>query len=209
MPESKCSICRRAGDKLFLRGDRCLSPKCALLRRNSPPGPKGKRRFAAVSEYGKELKEKQMLKFWYGLREKQFSKYVKKALARRKLVNNIDLYLSSLLEKRLDNVVFRLGFGVSRKQARKMVSHNHFLVNGKRCNLPSYEVKKGDVISVKPLSLKKTAFQNILISIKKYQQPGWLELNKEKLEGKVLRDPTEEEINIPVEIPIILEFYSR
>jgi len=205
----KCSICRRAGEKLFLRGERCLSPKCTLVKRNTPPGKHGKRRSRGVSEYSRELREKQKLKFWYGLREKQFKKYVKTALAKRKTVEDIDLFLASKLESRLDNIVFKLGLASSRIQARKLITQKHFLVNGKNCNIPSFEVKKGDTISVKPNSLKKKIFQNLNLTIKKYQPPTWLELNKEKLEGKKLREPIMEEINLPVEIPMVLEFYSR
>lgn len=209
MTESKCSICRRVGEKLFLRGEKCLSPKCTLVKRNTPPGKHGKRRIGRASEYGRELREKQKLKFWYGLRERQFKKYVKEALSKRKILVDIDLFLASKLESRLDNIVFKLGLASSRKQARKLITQKHFLVNGKNCDIPSFEVKKGDVISVKANSLKKKIFQNLNLTIKKYQPPVWLELNKEKLEGKILREPTIEELNVPAEIPMVLEFYSR
>ncbi len=209
MENSKCSICRRAGEKLFLRGERCLSPKCTLVKRNTPPGRHGKRRKGGVSEYSRELREKQKLKFWYGLRERQFKKYVKTALAKRKTVEDIDLFLANKLESRLDNIVFKLGLASSKVQARKLITQKHFLVNSKNCNIPSLEVKKGNTISVKPNSLKKKIFQNLNLTIKKYQPPAWLELNKEKLEGKKIREPTMEEINLPVEIPMVLEFYSR
>ncbi len=205
----KCSICRRAGEKLFLRGERCLSPKCTLVKRNTPPGKQGKRRRGGVSEYSRELREKQKFKFWYGLRERQFKKYVKEAMAKRKTVKDIDFFLANKLESRLDNIVFKLGLASSRTQARKLITQKHFLVNGKKCDIPSFEVKKEDVISVKPINLKKKIFQNLILTIKKYQPPAWLELNKEKLEGKKLREPIMEEINLPVEIPMVLEFYSR
>jgi small subunit ribosomal protein S4 len=206
---SKCKICRRVGQKLFLKGERCSTPKCPMVKRSYPPGKKGKRRPSRLSEYGKEFREKQKLKFWYGLRERQFKKYVKDILAKRKKTEDIDLLLIRRLESRLDNVIFRLGLAASRKQARKLITQKHFLVNGKPVNFPSFEVKKGDVISVKPKSLKKIIFQNLNLTLKKYQPPAWLELNKEKLEGKVIGEPSLEEINIPVEIPMILEFYSR
>ena len=210
MDNAKCKKCRRAGDKLFLRGDRCLSQKCALIRRNSAPGPQGKKKkFGGLSEYGKQLKEKQKLKFWYGLREKQFKNYFKEALSKRKQLEDIDLHLGQKLESRLDNIIFRFGFASSRIQARELLNHGHFFLNGKRCNIPSIQTKKGDVVCVKPISFKKKYFQNLLPLIKKYQVPSWLELDKEKLEGKILRMPQLEEINLPVELSIILEFYSR
>lgn len=209
MAESKCSICRRAGEKLFLRGERCFSQKCALVKRNTPPGRQKKRRGGGASEYSRELREKQKLKFWYGLREKQFRKYVKMTLAKRKILKDINLFLVSKLESRLDNVIFKLGLASSRTQARKLITQKHFLVNNRNCDIPSLEIKKGDMVSVKQNSFKKKIFQNLILTIKKYQPPAWLELDKEKLEGKILREPTMEEINIPVEIPMILEFYSK
>lgn len=180
-----------------------------MIKRDTPPGQRSKKRRASFSEYGKELKEKQKLKFWYGLRERQFKKYVKEVLSKRKKGEDINLLLVKKLESRLDNVVFGLGLSASKKQARKLITQKHFLINGKNCNSPSFEVKTGDTISIKPNSLKKTFFQNLKLNLKKYQPSAWLELNREKLEGKVLRQPTLEEINIPAEIPMILEFYSR
>lgn len=209
MEGSKCKICRRAGIKLFLRGERCFSPKCAMVKKPYAPGQKRKKRARAISEYGKELKEKQRLKEWYNLRERQFRKYVKDALRKKgKAEDTADLLIKSL-ESRLDNVVFRLGFASSRAQARQLVSHSHFLINGKPVNIPSYQVKKNDIIKLKPKSSKKNAFQNISAKLKKQKMSNWLNLDAEKFEGKVTGSPSFKEAAPPVEISSIFEFYSR
>lgn len=209
MINSKCKICRRLGVKLFLKGEKCLSPKCPMVRKPYPPGQKGKRKLKALSEYGKELKEKQKLKNWYNLRENQFRKYVKETLAKRGKVEDATSLLIKTLESRLDNVVFRLGFASSRSQARQLVSHSHFLVNGKVINIPAYQVKKGDKIIIQAAARKKNIFQNLPTLLKKYKAPAWLELNIEKLEGKVIGEPSLEEAAPPVEISAIFEYYSR
>jgi small subunit ribosomal protein S4 len=208
MQDSKCKICRRLGVKLFLKGEKCLSPKCPMVKKPYPPGQKRKRRVRALSEYGKELREKQKLKNWYNLKEGQFRKYVEKALGLRKKEDSATLLIKTL-ESRLDNVVFRLGFSPSRTQARQLISHRHFLVNSRLINIPSYQVKKGDKISIKPSSRKKNIFQNLLTSLKKHKTSSWLELSPEKLEGKVIGEPTLEEAVPPVEISAIFEYYSR
>jgi len=209
MITSKCKICRRLGVKLFLKGERCLSPKCEITKKPYPPGMRGKRRKAPLSEYGKELREKQKLKNWYNLREAQFKKYVKEILRKRSRVEDAGSLLIKKLEMRLDNVVFRLGFASSRIQARQFVLHGHFLVNDKIMKIPSHEVKKDDKINIKPNSAKKTAFKNFSTLLKKHQPPSWLELNKEKLEGKVIDSPKLEEVVPPAEISSIFEYYSR
>lgn len=209
MMNSKCKKCRRLGVKLFLKGEKCLSPKCPMVRRAYPPGQKGKRRPTPLSEYGKELRESQKLKNWYNLKERQFKNYVKQVLAKRAKVEDTAQILIKILETRLDNVIFRLGLANSRAQARQLVSHGHFLVNGKSIDIPSYQVKKGDIISVKPQKIKKANFQNLKNLLKKYKTPSWLELNPEKLEGKVIGLPTLEEAAPPVEISAIFEYYSR
>ena len=209
MVEAKCKICRRAGTKLFLKGEKCLSPKCPMVRRPYPPGQKGKRRPTPLSEYGKQLREIQKLKSWYNLRERQFKKYVKEVLAKRGKVEDLGEILIRLLEKRLDNVIFRLGFATSRAQARQLVNHGHFLVNKRSVNIPSYQVRKGDVISIKPQKAKKANFQNLKNLLKKHNLPSWLKLDLEKLEGKVIGEPTLEEAAPPVEISSIFEYYSR
>jgi len=209
MRDEKCKICRREGIKLFLKGQRCLTAKCPMVKRPYPPGQKRKRRKGPPSEYGKELSEKQKLKFLYNLSERQFKNYIHKTLKRRGKTEDLADFLIQTLESRLDNVVFRLGFTLSRPQARQLVSHNFFLVNKKPMNLPSYQVKIGEVISVKSQKLKKNILKNIENLIKKYKPPTWLELNVEKLEGKVVGKPTLEQVAPPVEISAIFEFYSR
>jgi small subunit ribosomal protein S4 len=180
-----------------------------MVKKPYPPGQRGKRRRRALLEYGKELKEKQKLKNWYNLRERQFRKYVSQALAARGKVEDAAAELIKTLEKRLDNVVFRLGFAVSREQARQMVSHSHFSVNGRAINVPSYSVKKGDLIKVKAGSASKNLFKNIRQSLKKHEPPTWLKLNHQNLEGKVLGEPNFEEAAPPAEISAIFEYYSR
>jgi small subunit ribosomal protein S4 len=212
--EDKCKICRRLNRKLFLKGERCFSPKCAMVRKPYPPGVKGKRRTSALSEYGKELREKQKLKRWYNLSEKQFKKYVKEVLEKAhkrtaKSTEDAAEVLIRRLESRLDNVIWRLGWAASRNQARQMVSHGHFLVDRKPVNIPSFEVKKGSKISIRPGSKKKAIFENLLSVLKKHQPPSWLELDKEKLEGRVIGLPSLEETAPPAEISSIFEFYSK
>jgi small subunit ribosomal protein S4 len=197
------------GVKLFLKGEKCLSPKCPMVRKPYPPGEKGKRRTKAPSEYGKELKEKQKLRNWYNLKEKQFRKYVKEVLEARGRVGDADTLLIRALESRLDNVVFRLGFVPSRLLAGQLVSHRHILVNGRPVNVSSYQVRKGDKISIKPSSAKKNIFKNLPTILKRHKAPSWLRLNVEKLEGEVVAQPSLEEAAPPVEISAIFEFYSR
>ncbi len=209
MKNSKCKICRRLGAKLFLKGDRCLSSKCAMVKKPYSPGPKSKKTRRNISEYAKELREKQKLKNWYNLREKQFKNYVKEVLGKRGKVEDAGALLIKKLESRLDNVIFRLGFANSRAKAKQLVSHNHFLVNGKKIDVPSYQVRKGDLIKLTPKSFKKPAFQNLAAFLKKYKPPSWLELDNEKLEGKVIAEPKFEEVAPPAEASSIFEFYSR
>lgn len=155
------------------------------------------------------MKEKQKLKEWYNLRERQFRKYVGKALAYRGKTEDAGNLLIKILESRLDNVVFRLGIAVSRAQAKQMVSHSHFLVNGKSVNIPSRQLKKGDIVKVKPKSLEKTAFQGLALKLKKQKTPGWLTMNTENLEGKITGEPSFQDVAPPVEMSAIFEFYSR
>lgn len=209
MKKLKCKICRRAGVKLFLKGEKCLSPKCIMTKRAYPPGQKGKRRTASLSEYGKELREKQKLKNWYGLKEVQLKNYVKKILESKRKKEDTVYLLIKILESRLDNVIFRLGFAISRRQAQQLISHGYFLVNNKTINISSYLVKVGDVIALKPQKLKKKIFDNLLIRLKKQKIPSWLKLDIEKLEGKVVGAPSLEEAVPPVEISAVFEYYSR
>jgi len=209
MKDSKCKICRRLGIKLFLRGEKCLSQKCPMIRKPYPPGPKAKKRVRALSEYGKELKEKQKLKNWYNLEERQLRKYVKEILKARGKVVDAEAALIKILESRLDNVVFRLGFASSRTAARQMVSHRHFMINNKPINIPGYLVKKGDKISINPGSAKKTIFQKLPTLLKKHNPPSWLKLDTKNLEGKVTVSPNLEEAASPAELSSIFAFYSK
>lgn len=195
--------------KLFLRGEKCLSPKCPMVRKPYAPGQKGKRRPNPLSEYGKELREKQKLKNWYNLKETQFKNYVKSALGKTGKAEDTAAFLIKTLERRLDNVVFRLGFVSSRPAARQLVSHRHILVNEKPINIPSYLVEKGDKIKIKPGSSKKGMAKNLIPALKKHTPPSWLEVEPEKLEGKVINLPTIEEAAPPAEISSIFEFYSK
>ncbi len=209
MQYDQCKTCRRLGQKLFLKGERCFSQKCAMVRRAYAPGPQKKRRGGSASEYKKSLDEKQTLKKWYGLSERQFKRYVKESLEKMGKVENISNELIKKLEERLDNVIFRLGFAKSRAQARQMVSHAYFLVNGKPVNIPSYSVKKGDIISIKPNKNQKPVLKELSAQLKRQEVPSWLSIDKEKLEAKSVGEPNLDEVKPPAEIPLIFEFYSR
>lgn len=181
-----------------------------MIKKPYPPGlAKKRRRFSPLSEYGKELKEKQKLKNWYNLTERQFRKYVKEILAKRGKVEDAGTILIQQLETRFDNIIFRLGFATSHSQARQLISHGHFLINGKPVNIPSYQLKIGDKISLNPSSLKKKFFEKLASSLKKQEIPFWLKLNLEKLEGEIIGKPTYEDVNPPAEISSIFEYYSR
>jgi small subunit ribosomal protein S4 len=212
--DAKCKICRRQGVKLFLRGERCFSPKCAMVKRPYAPGLKGKRRKRAPSEYAKGLREKQNLKKWYGLGERQFKRYVKEILEKtRKAGSGKDedatLVLIRRLESRLDNVIFRLGIVSSRSFARQLVSHGYFKINNRAVDVPSFQVKKGDVIKIKPEKQKKKVFQNLVQALKKQRLPDWLVFDAQAFEAKVVNNPFLEPANLPAEISAIFEFYSR
>ena len=209
MRYDQCKTCRRLGQKLFLKGERCFSPKCAMIKRAYAPGPQKKRRGGSPSEYKKSLEEKQTLKKWYGLSERQFKKYVKQTLSKMGKVDDVSAELIRRLEKRLDNVIFRLGFAKSRAQARQLVSHGYFLINSKPVNIPSYEVKKDDIISIKENKKQKGVLKELSTSLKRQEVPAWLLLNKEKLEAKTAGEPNLDEVKPPAEISLIFEFYSR
>ncbi len=174
----------------------------------APPSTKRRKRGGTASDYKKSLQEKQTLKRLYGLSENQFKRYVKETLAMTGIENMPD-ELIKRLEKRLDNVIFRLGFAKSRPQSRQLVSHAYFLINGKPVNIASFQLKKGDVVSIKETKKKKNILKDLQEKLKKFQAPSWLSLNIEKLEGKVTSDPSLAHANPPVEIPLIFEFYSR
>ncbi len=209
MQYDQCKTCRRLGQKLFLKGDRCFSAKCAMTRRAYAPGIPKKKRGGSPSEYKKSLEEKQTLKKWYGLSERQFKKYVSQTLEKMGKVDDVSAELIRRLEKRLDNVIFRLGFAKSRVQARQLVSHSYFLINGKPVNVPSYQVKKDDVISVKENKKTKGVFKDLANELKRKEIPAWLSLDKEKLESKTIGEPNLDEVKPPAEISLIFEYYSR
>ena len=209
MRYDQCKTCRRLGQKLFLKGERCFSPKCAMVRRAFAPGPQKKRKGGTPSEYKKSLDEKQTLKKWYGLSERQFKRYVKETLAKMGKVDDVSAELIRRLEKRLDNVIFRLGFAKSRVQARQLVSHGYFLINSKPVNIPSYNVEKDDLVVIKENKKAKGVFKELANELKRKEIPAWLSLNKEKLEAKIIGEPNLEEVKPPAEISLIFEFYSR
>lgn len=180
-----------------------------MVRRAYAPGMKSKRSVRSQSEYGKELREKQKLKNWYHLRERQFRLYVEAALQERGKVVNAGDSLIRVLESRLDNAVFRAGFCISRLEARQLVSHGHIIVNGKKIDIPSMRLKRNDVFSIKEGSKKKPVFLKVQNNIKKYKTPSWVELNAEKAEAKIIGDPSLDEAGLPVEVSSIFEFYSR
>jgi small subunit ribosomal protein S4 len=180
-----------------------------MIKRAYAPGPQKKRRGGSPSEYKKSLEEKQTLKKWYGLSERQFKKYVKQTLSKMGKVDDVSAELIRRLEKRLDNVIFRLGFAKSRAQARQLVSHGYFLINSKPVNIPSYEVKKDDIISIKENKKQKGVLKELSTSLKRQEVPAWLLLNKEKLEAKTAGEPNLDEVKPPAEISLIFEFYSR
>ncbi len=192
MINDKCKKCRRAGEKLFLKGEKCFSPKCPVTRKPYPPGKFGKSRRKGrnrgLSEYGVQLREKQKLKFSYGLRERQFSNYLKEA--NKKGGGDAKTYLLELLESRLDNAVFRLGLIDSRSQARQIISHGHIMVNNRKVTIPSYRVKIGNKISIRPQSINKTIFRDLDIKLKKYNPPSWINFDKEKKEGEIVGRPS-------------------
>lgn len=203
MISPKCKICRRLGVSI------CSSPKCPLRKRPYPPGQKAKRRVRALSEAGKEMREKQKLRYWYNLTEKQFGNYVRGVLSSPQKEEDAVTLLIRKLESRLDNVILRLGFATNRVQARQFVSHGHFLVNKRAVNIPSFEVKIGDTIELKPSSREKLAKQNLLVTLKKHKTPSWLELDADLLAGKVKGKPSFEESMTPFEVPLIFEYYSK
>ena len=203
--DEQCRICRREGQKLFLKGSRCYTDKCSISRRNYAPGQHGQRR-TKLSEYGTQLREKQKTKSYYGVAEKQFRKYFEMATNRRGITGT---NLLQILESRLDNVVYRLGYGSSRAQARQLVNHGQFEVNGKKVDIASYLVKPGDVVAVREskkdnATIKANAEENAAKPV-----PEWLEKNNETLSGKVVRLASREDIDIPVEEHLIVELYSK
>ena len=204
--DSKCKLCRRAGEKLFLKGDRCLSPKCAMVRRPYAPGIHGHTPSRGGSEFGKQLAMKQKIKHLYGVMERQFRHHFDEV---KKTPGVTGDQLLSRLERRLDNVVYRLGLASSRRMARLVVGHGHITVNGKILNIPSYQVKKGNIIAPKELSLKSGIFAGIEERMRGFEPPRWLSLDKSKKAGTVMADPEADDVQTTVDITKIKEFYSR
>jgi small subunit ribosomal protein S4 len=205
--EAKCRLCRRVGDKLMLKGERCFSAKCAVERRSSLPGQRANtRRRAKISDRGLQLREKQKARYTYGVFERQFRKTFAEA-ERQTGVTGDTLVL--LLERRLDNVVYRLGFADSRAQARQIVRHGHFMLNGRKTNIPSCIVKNGDEISWRLGSTNNEYYKIAKERMEDKVVPGWLTLDIEKMTGKVLSLPTIEDIEVKFDVTAIVEYYSR
>ncbi len=200
-----CRLCRREGLQLFLKGDRCYTDKCAIERRHYPPGQHGQRR-SKLSDYGMQLREKQKVRRIYGVLEKQFRGYFEKA-ERQKGVTGTNLLV--FLERRLDNIVYRLGFANSRAQARQLVRHNQVLVNGRKVNLPSYLVKMGDTIQVTEQGRNLPLIRDALEAVARRGCPPWLELIKEEAKGRVIMFPGREDITMPIQEHLIVELYSK
>ena len=204
--EPVCRLCRREGQKLFLKGDRCYTNKCAIDRRSYAPGMHGQSRGKKPTEFGIQLREKQKARRIYGVLEKQFRGYFDKA-ARQKGMTGENLL--RILERRLDNVVYRLGFAASRPEARQFVTHGHITVNGKRVDIASYQVKVGEVISIKEKSRELNRVKEIIERLKDRSVPAWLSLDVENVTGTVIQLPSREDVQIPIEEHLIVEKYSR
>jgi len=201
-----CRLCRRQGEKLFLKGTRCQTEKCAAAKRAYPPGQHGEGRRQKLSNYGTQLKEKQKVKRVYGVLERQFRKYFKIASKTKGVTGKV---LLQLLERRLDNVVFRMGLGISRSQARQIVRHNLIAVNSRRVNIPSYLVDKDDVIEIKAKDKVKIKIKDNLELSKDRTVPGWLEFSAAEMKAKVLRLPEKSDIQQPIQEQLIVELYSK
>jgi small subunit ribosomal protein S4 len=201
-----CRICRRENLKLFLKGDRCYSDKCAFDRRSYAPGQHGQRRRGKISDYGVQLREKQKVKRMYGLSEKQFRLFFQRA-DRQKGITGTNLLV--MLERRLDNVVYRLGFVNSRAQGRQLVRHSHFLVNGKKATIPSILIKQDDVVEVKEKSRNMQAINDSLDAVVRRGIPQWLELEKENMKGIVKGIPVRDDVTMPIQEQLIVELYSK
>ena len=200
-----CRQCRREGQKLFLKGDRCYSDKCAITRRAYAPGQHGQSR-KKTSEYGIQMRAKQKAKRFYGVLEGQFSKYFDIAERKPGMTGE---NLLRILESRIDNVVYRVGFASSRKEARQLVRHGHYIVNGRRVNIPSYQLKAGDVLAVAQKSLSNDKIKAVVEANGSRPVPKWLDVNKDKLEARVIELPKREDIDLDVEESLIVELYSK
>jgi len=203
--DAACRLCRREGTKLFLKGDRCFSAKCGIEKRAYPPGQHGQGR-TRFSDYGVQLREKQKVKRMYGLLEKQFAQTMKRA---SRMKGRAGENLLILLERRLDNVVFRMGFATSRAEARQLVRHGHFLVDGRKAAIPSFQVKAGAKVSVREKSRKVARIAGALEALEGRSVPQWVEIDKESFEGTVKSIPAREDITMPIQEQLIVELYSR
>jgi small subunit ribosomal protein S4 len=203
--DAKCRLCRREGSKLYLKGDRCYTDKCAITRRAYAPGQHGQSR-KKMSEYGIQLREKQKVRRIYGILEKQFRDYFEEA-ERQKGVTGENLL--RLLELRFDNVVYRMGFGESRAEARQLVRHGHFTVNGNKVDIPSYQLKLNDLVAVKATSKSTDKFKELAENSASRTAPQWLSINAEMMEARVIALPVREDIDLPIEEHLIVELYSR
>jgi small subunit ribosomal protein S4 len=203
---SVCRLCRREGLKLYLKGDRCYTDKCAIEKRSYPPGQHGSSFRQKISEYGSQLREKQKVKRIYSMLERQFRRFFAEAVRRKGMTGE---NLLMLLEKRLDNVVFRMGFAASRNQARQIVGHGHILVNGKVASIPSMFVKVNDVVSVKEKSRKNVHILSALDASRRKGTFSWVEVDSNAFTGKVVAEPKREEITLPIQEQMIVELYSR
>ena len=201
-----CRLCRREGMKLFLKGERCYTSKCAIEKRNLPPGQHGKARKAKMLGYGLQLREKQKVKRTYGVLENQFRRYFEAADRQRGITGET---LLQLLERRLDNAVYRMGFATSRAQARQLVRHGHFLVNGKKVDIPSYSTREGDVVTVLGRSQKNPTIEHAMEEVKGRGIPEWLSFDANSITGRIVSMPTREQINLPVQEQLIVELYSK
>jgi small subunit ribosomal protein S4 len=204
--DSSCRLCRREGLKLFSKGDRCYSEKCSFERRDYVPGDHGQAHKKQRSDYGVQLREKQKLKRMYGLLEKQFRGYFEKA-DKQKGITGTNLLV--LLERRMDNMIFRMGFANSRVEARQLISHGHFLINGKAFNIPSYLLKAGDQVSVKEGSRKVTRIMGAIETVARRGVPHWLELDKDNFKASVKMLPVREDLTMPVQEQLVVELYSK
>ena len=204
--DSSCKLCRRENLRLYLKGDRCYGDKCAFERRSYAPGQHGQRRGGKLSDYRIQLREKQKVKRIYGLLEKQFRGYYFRA-ERQKGITGTNLLI--LLECRLDNIVYRMGFAASRKQARQLVRHNHFLVNNRKVNIPSYQVRPGDEVGAKDKSKKVPQVVEAMETVVRRGIPDWIEVDKEKFKGTLKALPNREDLTMPIQEQLIIELYSK
>jgi small subunit ribosomal protein S4 len=200
-----CRICRREGEKLFLKGSRCYTEKCAVERRKYPPGQHGQG-YRKLSDYGFQLREKQKVRKMYGILERQFRRYFEKAERKRGITGEV---LLQLVESRLDTIVYRMGYAPNRRSARQLIRHGHILVNGREVNLPSYEVKKGNTVEVKQSSKEIPEIVDSISKVEHRGIPSWVEVDAVNLKGKVLNIPSREELQLPVQEQLIVELYSK